>query len=181
MGVPRGPLFDFGRLWCGGTPADLPIPTSPETGLKIHFSASSHLDGNVLPLWKGNNAEVLPYLRLEFAGNGTRSELQPFWYPAAPPPWWYLGVLGLGNVPDLLRTDTPEPFFMFAPAMKNPGDEKGASLPWAPFRSREAGLRLRPFPSAGDAPSASDLKRRFWHSARGPQEQRYQPIDVQGV
>jgi hypothetical protein len=71
---PSGPLFYLGLRWWGRIPVTgLALP-SAETGLKIHFSASSHLEGNALPFPKGK------YLLVLFACKGTRSELQPFWY-----------------------------------------------------------------------------------------------------
>lgn len=72
--------MDFGLRWCDGGTEYLPA-LSPPTGLNIHFSASSHLEGRALPLGKGSSAPppAATYLLLECAGCGTRSELQPFW------------------------------------------------------------------------------------------------------
>jgi hypothetical protein len=62
-GCPSGPLFDLGRLWCGAGADILPIP-SQETGLRIHFSASSHFDGSFRPLLNGSTTPLPPYLLL---------------------------------------------------------------------------------------------------------------------
>jgi len=83
-GGPRGPLLAFGRrAW--GTEV---LASALEVGLNIHLSASSHFEGNVLPLLKGNAMLVAGYfLLLPLEGRGTRSELHPFWYPKTDERW----------------------------------------------------------------------------------------------
>jgi len=69
----------FGRRAWG---TEVLASASLEFGLKIHLSASSHFEGNVLPLLKGNAMLVAGYLLLlPLEGRGTLSELHPFWYP----------------------------------------------------------------------------------------------------
>ncbi|BAT05849.1 Os08g0471850 [Oryza sativa Japonica Group] len=73
-GGPRGPLLALGRRDCG-------IEVLPSAllgfGLKIHLSASSHFEGNVLPVLCGNTMLLPECLLWPFEDRATLSELQP--------------------------------------------------------------------------------------------------------